>query len=136
AACRCGQRAAPAPLPGKSWGPQLSAGWRLPARLEFSLFRRFSIWSRNGRAPARSEPQGACPQSPRRRLEIEMNFARHSAVRTSERHMKKLASVMFAILLSGFVVGCKVGPNYRRPTVQTPTEHRELKDRPQAQVAG
>jgi multidrug efflux system outer membrane protein len=47
--------------------------------------------------------------------------------------MKKLAPVMFAILVSAAVVGCKVGPNYRRPAVQTPTEYRELKDGPQVQ---
>jgi multidrug efflux system outer membrane protein len=47
--------------------------------------------------------------------------------------MKKLAPVLFAMLVSGVVVGCKVGPNYRRPTVQTPTEYRELKDGPQVQ---
>jgi multidrug efflux system outer membrane protein len=47
--------------------------------------------------------------------------------------MKKLAPVMFAMIVSYFVTGCKVGPNYRRPAVQTPTEYRELKDS-QAQV--
>ncbi len=48
--------------------------------------------------------------------------------------MNKLAPLMFAMLVSGFVAGCKVGPNYKRPTVQTPTEYRELKDAPQTQV--
>jgi multidrug efflux system outer membrane protein len=48
--------------------------------------------------------------------------------------MKKLAPVVLAILVSGFVAGCKVGPNYRRPAVQTPTEYREGKDGPQTQV--
>ncbi len=48
--------------------------------------------------------------------------------------MNKLAPLMFAMLVSGFVAGCRVGPNYKRPTVQTPTEYRELKDAPQTQV--
>jgi len=48
--------------------------------------------------------------------------------------MKKLAPLMFAILVSGSVMGCKVGPNYRRPAVQTPTEYRQLKDGAQPQV--
>jgi multidrug efflux system outer membrane protein len=47
--------------------------------------------------------------------------------------MKKLAPVMIAIAISGFGMGCKVGPNYKRPAVQTPTEYRELKDGPQVQ---
>lgn len=47
--------------------------------------------------------------------------------------MKKLAPVMIAIVISGFGTGCKVGPNYKRPAVQTPTEYRELKDGPQVQ---
>jgi multidrug efflux system outer membrane protein len=63
-----------------------------------------------------------------------MDFARHSAEGAWERHMKKLAPVMIAILVSGSVMGCKVGPNYKRPAVQTPTEYRELKDAPQTQV--
>jgi len=48
--------------------------------------------------------------------------------------MKKLAPAMFAVLAACVAVGCKVGPNYHRPTVQTPTEYRELKDGPQVQV--
>ncbi|HXC46934.1 MAG TPA: efflux transporter outer membrane subunit [Candidatus Sulfotelmatobacter sp.] len=47
--------------------------------------------------------------------------------------MKKLAPVMFAMVVSYLATGCKVGPNYKRPTVQTPTEYRELKDGPQVQ---
>src|SRR5260221_6795435 len=63
-----------------------------------------------------------------------MDFTRHGAGRTSGRPMKKLRPVLFAILVAGVGVGCKVGPNYKRPAVQTPTEYRELKDGPQAQV--
>jgi multidrug efflux system outer membrane protein len=62
-----------------------------------------------------------------------MDFARGSVGETSERLMKKLAPVMFAMVVSYLATGCKVGPNYKRPTVQTPTEYRELKDGPQVQ---
>ena len=48
--------------------------------------------------------------------------------------MKKLAPLLIAIVITGFGMGCKVGPNYKRPAVQTPTEYRELKDGPQAQA--
>jgi len=47
--------------------------------------------------------------------------------------MKKLAPLLLAIVISGFGMGCKVGPNYKRPAVQTPTEYRELKDGRQVQ---
>jgi len=47
--------------------------------------------------------------------------------------MKKLAPVMFGMVAAFAVSGCKVGPNYKRPAVQTPTEYRELKDGPQVQ---
>jgi outer membrane protein, multidrug efflux system len=63
-----------------------------------------------------------------------MDFARDSVGGTSERLMKKLAPVVgFVMAVSYLVAGCKVGPNYKRPTVQTPTEYRELKDGPQVQ---
>jgi multidrug efflux system outer membrane protein len=47
--------------------------------------------------------------------------------------MKKLAPLLIATVISGFGMGCKVGPNYKRPAAQTPTEYRELKDGPQVQ---
>jgi outer membrane protein, multidrug efflux system len=47
--------------------------------------------------------------------------------------MKKLVPVMSAMVIAFVVAGCKVGPNYKRPTVQTPTEYREVKDGPQVQ---
>ena len=62
-----------------------------------------------------------------------MGFARYSVGGTSERLMKKLAPVMFAVVGAFVLAGCKVGPNYKRPTVQTPTEYRELKEGPQVQ---
>jgi multidrug efflux system outer membrane protein len=62
-----------------------------------------------------------------------MDFARDSVGGMSERLMKRLAPVMFAMVVSYLVTGCKVGPNYKRPAVQTPTEYRELKDGLQVQ---
>jgi len=47
--------------------------------------------------------------------------------------MKKLAPFMFVILFSALVAGCKVGPNYNRPVVQTPTAFRNLHENPQVQ---
>jgi len=48
--------------------------------------------------------------------------------------MKKLAPLLIAIVISGIGMGCKVGPNYKRPAVQIPTEYRELKDGAPGQV--
>jgi len=62
-----------------------------------------------------------------------MNVARHGAGGAWVRPMKKLAPLLIAIVISGFGMGCKVGPNYKRPAVQTPTEYRELKDGRQVQ---
>jgi outer membrane protein, multidrug efflux system len=47
--------------------------------------------------------------------------------------MKKLAQFMFATLVLGVVAGCKVGPNYNRPVVQTPTAFRDLHENAQVQ---
>jgi len=41
---------------------------------------------------------------------------------------------MFAMLVSGLVAGCKVGPNYHRPIVQPPTAYRDLSENPQLQA--
>jgi multidrug efflux system outer membrane protein len=41
---------------------------------------------------------------------------------------------MFAMLVSGLVAGCKVGPNYHRPMVQPPTAYRDLSENPQLQA--
>jgi len=38
------------------------------------------------------------------------------------------------MMASGLVTGCKVGPNYHRPVVQTPTAFRDLSESPQAQA--
>src|SRR5258707_12592084 len=48
--------------------------------------------------------------------------------------MKKLAPCLVVIMTSGLVTGCKVGPNYHRPVVQTPTAFRDLSENPQAQA--
>ncbi|HTB93370.1 MAG TPA: efflux transporter outer membrane subunit [Candidatus Sulfotelmatobacter sp.] len=63
-----------------------------------------------------------------------MKTTRRGAAKAAVTRKKKLTPIVLA-LLAGFVVGgCKVGPNYKRPAVQTPTEYRELKDGQQAQV--
>src|SRR6266404_1512431 len=48
--------------------------------------------------------------------------------------MKKLAPCLAVMMASGLVTGCKVGPNYHRPVVQTPTAFRDLSESPQAQA--
>jgi len=48
--------------------------------------------------------------------------------------MKKRKPFLMALLVCFIAAGCKVGPNYHRPAVQTPTEYREVKDGPQTQV--
>jgi len=46
-----------------------------------------------------------------------------------------LASAIVAVMLASIVMaGCAVGPNYRRPVVQTPTVYRDLREDPQAQA--
>ena len=48
--------------------------------------------------------------------------------------MKKLAAFLAALIASGLVVGCSVGPNYHRPVVQPPTAYRDLSENPQVQA--
>jgi multidrug efflux system outer membrane protein len=48
--------------------------------------------------------------------------------------MNKLAPFMFAVLISGLVAGCRVGPNYHRPVVQPPTAYRDLSENTQVQA--
>src|SRR5208283_1438632 len=48
--------------------------------------------------------------------------------------MKKLASFMAAMMVSGAIAGCKVGPNYQRPLVQPPTAFRDFSENPQVQA--
>jgi len=46
----------------------------------------------------------------------------------------KLAKRLIAVSVSGWLAGCMVGPNYHRPTVQTPTAYRDLAGNPQLQT--
>jgi outer membrane protein, multidrug efflux system len=48
--------------------------------------------------------------------------------------MKKLLPFLAAIVASGLVPACKVGPNYHRPAVQPPTAFRDLSESPQVQA--
>ena len=48
--------------------------------------------------------------------------------------MNKLALLMAAMMASGLVIGCSVGPNYHRPVVQPPTAYRDLSENPQVQA--
>src|SRR6267143_899890 len=48
--------------------------------------------------------------------------------------MKKLAAFMAAMMASGLVAGCSVGPNYHRPVIQPPTAYRDLSENPQVQA--
>ena len=48
--------------------------------------------------------------------------------------MKRLASFMAALVVSGTIAGCKVGPNYQRPLVQPPTAFRDFSENPQVQA--
>ena len=48
--------------------------------------------------------------------------------------MKKPQRWIFLILAAGLVGGCKVGPNYHRPDIQTPVAYRDLNENPQAQA--
>jgi len=45
----------------------------------------------------------------------------------------RLTAPILAVLLSTGVTGCRVGPNYHRPVVQTPTAFRDLSENPQLQ---
>ena len=46
----------------------------------------------------------------------------------------KPTKLLIAMMASALVVGCKVGPNYHRPVVQTPTAFRDLSENPHAQA--
>jgi outer membrane protein, multidrug efflux system len=48
--------------------------------------------------------------------------------------MKKLALFTITVIASGLVAGCAVGPNYHRPTVQSPAAYRDLSENPQVQA--
>jgi multidrug efflux system outer membrane protein len=46
----------------------------------------------------------------------------------------KLAKVLIAVTVAGLLGGCMVGPNYKRPAVQTPAAFRDLAANPQVQA--
>lgn len=50
-------------------------------------------------------------------------------------HLRSMTSRIISLfLVSSLVGGCKVGPNYHRPDVQSPTAYRDLNTNPQAQA--
>jgi multidrug efflux system outer membrane protein len=65
-----------------------------------------------------------------------MDHTEHRAEEERRRKaMKKLAPFITATLMaSSLLAGCRVGPNYHRPAVQTPTAFRDLADNPQVQA--
>jgi multidrug efflux system outer membrane protein len=52
----------------------------------------------------------------------------------TERSTKTRRLLISLVLASGLAGGCKVGPNYHRPVVQTPTAYRDLSEDTQAQA--
>jgi outer membrane protein, multidrug efflux system len=52
----------------------------------------------------------------------------------AERSTKTRQLLISLVLASGLAGGCKVGPNYRRPDIQTPAAYRDLSENPQAQA--
>ena len=52
----------------------------------------------------------------------------------AERLMKKLMPIHSCHTGPGYSVGCSVGPNHHRPTVQSPTAYREVSENPQVQA--
>src|SRR6201988_5511753 len=50
-------------------------------------------------------------------------------------HLRQVSSRIISLfLVSSLVGGCKVGPNYHRPDVQTPAAYHDLNNNPQAQA--
>ena len=49
--------------------------------------------------------------------------------------VKQLNALLCVMLAMSLVGGCMVGPNYHRPTVQSPAAYRDVADNPQAQAA-
>jgi multidrug efflux system outer membrane protein len=48
--------------------------------------------------------------------------------------LPKLAKIAMAVIGFSGLAGCRVGPNYRRPAVETPPTYRDLRQNPQAQA--
>jgi multidrug efflux system outer membrane protein len=49
--------------------------------------------------------------------------------------MRRLSPLAVALLASGLLAGCAVGPNYHRPAIQTPPAYRDPGENAQAQAA-
>ena len=49
-------------------------------------------------------------------------------------HTTKVEKLLVITVLCGLLGGCKVGPNYQRPSVQTPTQYRDLQEESQHQA--
>jgi multidrug efflux system outer membrane protein len=45
-----------------------------------------------------------------------------------------MKTIFAAILAASLITGCKVGPNYKRPTIATPTTYRDFNENPQAEA--
>src|SRR5229473_3537988 len=76
-----------------------------------------------------------CRQRPPRLNETEMDDRENGANEEQRsKPMKKLPAFMAAMMASGLVAGCSVGPNYNRPVVQPPTAYRDLSENPQVQA--
>jgi multidrug efflux system outer membrane protein len=60
------------------------------------------------------------------------HIAKH--ISPSEPRIMKLAKFLAVVIASGLLVGCMVGPNYKRPAVQTPAAFRDLAANPQVQA--
>ena len=64
-----------------------------------------------------------------------MNHRKKGSNEKQQRKLpKKLASFMAAMMTSGLMAGCSVGPNYHRPSVQSPAAFRDLSENPQVQA--
>src|SRR5690349_17872361 len=77
---------------------------------------------RNGPEVAKNPSPPYCHRRLHLRRETEMHFS------------TKLTNLLFATLVTGLFVACKVGPNYHRPSVQTPTHYRDLQEDSQRQA--
>src|SRR5947208_5379226 len=96
-----------------------------------AIFYLAEKWSSAGKEPV----SGALPARPAP-AEADGNGLQRERreERTAEQPMKKLARFMASIMMaSGLVAGCRVGPNYHRPTVQPPAAFRDLSENPEVQ---
>src|SRR5580693_4848051 len=46
----------------------------------------------------------------------------------------RMKTIFAAILAASLITGCKVGPNYKRPTIATPTTYHDFNENPQAEM--